>query len=322
MDEHGERTLMKENYRSFIGKHADSYLARFERFTKHGTDTFAFTWHWPAFLVPFPWMLYRKLYWWAVVALLMDALLKKSVVLFHRFDLKSFVLYLLHPASLVLGLLGTLFEPLNSLFLLYMHASQMSLSIFPLLLSRLLPRVLFGLTGYYLYYTHAKKKILQVTQVAPSFSKKGLTQTGRLAATGGVSVRAFVIGNLVPLLVILSCIILPNLLIMIQKSKSSHTAADMRAIGTALGSYWVDYGHYPVSPPDVFSTLDNLGYYTGATNDGWGHELFYHSNDGTTYTLTSYGKDGKKGGCDDGYEWECDIIYCDGQFVAPARYRQ
>jgi hypothetical protein len=42
----------REHSTRFIGKHADTYLARFERFTNHGSDTFAFTWHWPAFLVP------------------------------------------------------------------------------------------------------------------------------------------------------------------------------------------------------------------------------------------------------------------------------
>jgi general secretion pathway protein G len=119
-------------------------------------------------------------------------------------------------------------------------------------------------------------------------------------------------------------IIVPNCTVMIQKEKFSRTAADMRVIGTALGSYFVDYDHYPVSPPDVVFTLDNLGYYwreatindDGATKDAWGHELLYHSKDGITYTLTSYGKDGKEGGSG---HWELDIIYINGRFVAPYR---
>jgi hypothetical protein len=91
----------------------------------------------------------------------------------------------------------------------------------------------------------------------------------------------------------------------------------MRTIGTALGSYRVDYGHYPLAPPDVFSTLRTTNSYEGTTTDGWGREFSYHSDDGTTYTLLSDGKDGKKGGSG---EYALDIIYIDGQFVAPARF--
>ena len=34
-----------------------------------GVEGFALTWHWPAFLFGFWWMLYRKLYLWALVAM-------------------------------------------------------------------------------------------------------------------------------------------------------------------------------------------------------------------------------------------------------------
>jgi hypothetical protein len=54
---------------AFVGKNADVYLAKFGRFVGGG-GSFAVTWHWPAFLFGFFWMVYRKLYLWAVVALI------------------------------------------------------------------------------------------------------------------------------------------------------------------------------------------------------------------------------------------------------------
>ena len=58
----------EEDLAVFIGKNSDRYLAKFRNFTGKGEDSFGVTWHWPAFFVPFFWMLYRKLYAWAVLA--------------------------------------------------------------------------------------------------------------------------------------------------------------------------------------------------------------------------------------------------------------
>ncbi|WP_223913314.1 DUF2628 domain-containing protein [Geobacter sp. AOG1] len=54
--------------RTFVGKNADKYLRKFENFTSGGDDGFAVTWHWPAFFVPFWWLVYRKQYMWALLA--------------------------------------------------------------------------------------------------------------------------------------------------------------------------------------------------------------------------------------------------------------
>jgi hypothetical protein len=53
---------------AFVGKNADVYLAKFRSFVDGG-GSFSVTWHWPAFLFGFFWMLYRKLYLWAFIAL-------------------------------------------------------------------------------------------------------------------------------------------------------------------------------------------------------------------------------------------------------------
>jgi hypothetical protein len=59
----------EEDYRAFLGPRADNYLVKFKKFTNKEEEGFALTWNWPAFFFGFWWLLYRKLYVWALVAL-------------------------------------------------------------------------------------------------------------------------------------------------------------------------------------------------------------------------------------------------------------
>jgi hypothetical protein len=61
--------ITEEDFTQCLGRKAHKYLPRFRKFSARGADRFAMTWHWPAFFVTFWWMLYRKLYLWALVAL-------------------------------------------------------------------------------------------------------------------------------------------------------------------------------------------------------------------------------------------------------------
>jgi hypothetical protein len=56
---------------NFIGDNADKYLRKFRKFDADEADRFAWTWHWPAFLFGFWWLLYRKLYVWALIAFIL-----------------------------------------------------------------------------------------------------------------------------------------------------------------------------------------------------------------------------------------------------------
>jgi len=64
--------ITNEDYASFVGIKAEKYLPKFKRFSVHEMDNFRVTWHWPAFFVPFCWMLYRKLYGWAIIAFFIE----------------------------------------------------------------------------------------------------------------------------------------------------------------------------------------------------------------------------------------------------------
>jgi len=60
-------TVTEDELAAFIGGKAQKYLPKFRKFSVDGIDRFSATWHWPAFLVGFWWLLYRKMYLWAFV---------------------------------------------------------------------------------------------------------------------------------------------------------------------------------------------------------------------------------------------------------------
>jgi type II secretion system protein G len=115
---------------------------------------------------------------------------------------------------------------------------------------------------------------------------------------------------------IIAAIAVPNLLTAIQRSKRSRTAADIRAIGTALGSYMVDYNIYPASATTtaLFTLLRDQGYFTGSTQDGWTQAFTYTRSGTDSYTLMSMGKNMATGGTG---EFDSDITYFNGQFTGP-----
>jgi len=65
----------------FVGVNIDEYLPKFDKFQLGEVPHFAFTWHWPAFFVPFFWAVYRKLWGWSVVIFISTALLPLTNIL-------------------------------------------------------------------------------------------------------------------------------------------------------------------------------------------------------------------------------------------------
>ncbi len=96
-------SISEGEFRDFLRKNADYYLYKFRKFSGRGTTGFAFTWSWSAFFLGFIWMLYRKMYLWALAAF---------VIAFT-------------PVAYPLTMIG------------------------------------WGIVGNYLYYLHARKKILE-----------------------------------------------------------------------------------------------------------------------------------------------------------------
>ncbi len=90
--------------------------------------------------------------------------------------------------------------------------------------------------------------------------------------------------------------------------------ADMRAIGTAVECYQIDYGFYPRSTEVWKNELVGDKYYRGPAQDAWG-KPFQYLSDGQGYTLRSDGKDRRVGGGKDAFD--SDIVFLNGRFVAP-----
>jgi len=95
-------------FAAFIGGNAGKYLRKFNEFYVDGKDKFTFTWHWPAFLFGFFWMVYRKLYGWAFVLLFLQTLF-------------SLIPYLSPVARVVIGLIGN--------YLYYKHTKEKILKL-------------------------------------------------------------------------------------------------------------------------------------------------------------------------------------------------
>lgn len=123
--------ITEEEFRAFIGKKADHYLSKFMSFFGGADYGFAVTWSWSACFLGFIWMLYRKMYLWALVAF----------------------------------------------FIAFTSIS------FPLIM------IGWGIIGNYLYYLHARKKILDFK------SRQAQTSVAlSLADVGGVNRWVWFVG--------------------------------------------------------------------------------------------------------------------------------
>ncbi len=80
---------LKEKMRIFIGKNADYYLQKFEYFEKTGSSI---SWNWAAFGFGIFWMVYRKMYLYAFLALIFILFLNVLEVSLHFSPLLSFFL--------------------------------------------------------------------------------------------------------------------------------------------------------------------------------------------------------------------------------------
>jgi Tfp pilus assembly protein PilE len=84
---------LKENssklieYKIFIGKNAKKYSDKFEKLKADDNISFKMTWHWPSFFFPWVWMLYRKMYLWALLTFFIDSILILNII--ARFAIAS-----------------------------------------------------------------------------------------------------------------------------------------------------------------------------------------------------------------------------------------
>jgi len=97
-----QRQVSEDDLRIFIGKNADYYLQKFKRFNIGGADVFAPTWNWSAFWGGFGWMLYRKMYMWAIIAFALTLIPHIGLIAWIATGAVSNYLYYNHAESKIL----------------------------------------------------------------------------------------------------------------------------------------------------------------------------------------------------------------------------
>jgi hypothetical protein len=83
----------------FVGKNAGYYTTVFRKFDIRGMETFAPTWNWAAFLCNFWWMLYRKLYLWALLWFLLTLIPIYGIVFMIAAGITGNYLYYRHAMA-------------------------------------------------------------------------------------------------------------------------------------------------------------------------------------------------------------------------------
>src|SRR6185436_2588151 len=96
---------------------------------------------------------------------------------------------------------------------------------------------------------------------------------------------------------LIAAMAIPNLISAVDKAKQKRTMGDLRQLGGAVEMYAVDNNTYPrLANYSALQPLIQPSYVkTVAGTDGWNHAWIYtaDTSEGTDYTLTSLGKDGK-----------------------------
>lgn len=94
--------ITEKDFIDFIGPNADKYMETFRKFNIRGVDQFSVTWHWPAFFVSFFWMLYRKLYLWALLVFLISYIPIAGFIMMIVYGLTGNYLYFRHAKKKIM----------------------------------------------------------------------------------------------------------------------------------------------------------------------------------------------------------------------------
>jgi len=109
------------------------------------------------------------------------------------------------------------------------------------------------------------------------------------------------------IIALVAALIVPNVIGRPDQARVTTANADIATIATQLTTYRLDNGAYPTSEqglkalvertstPPLPATFPDGGYVSTMPQDPWGKPYVYESN-GSTYSITSLGRDGKQGG--------------------------
>lgn len=84
--------VSNEELAEYVGRNKLKYLYNFAKFQQKG-ERFCLTWHWPAFFFGPIWFLYRKLYFWALIAVLLCLLPVGNVIAQFAYSACAYYIY-------------------------------------------------------------------------------------------------------------------------------------------------------------------------------------------------------------------------------------
>ena len=121
---------------------------------------------------------------------------------------------------------------------------------------------------------------------------------------------------------VLVAIVIVSVINAFERAKQRATMADMRSIAKAVEIYITDTGHYPAAGQSMAQLGVILVPFQSSvlpTQDHWLHNYVYSSDNLTSYSIESYGKDGIDGAQIDyanRFSFNLDLIISNGAFSA------
>lgn len=98
----GTDIVTTDEIRAYVGPNADYYIQRFSRFNIAGRERFCVTWNWSTFGFTFIWMLYRKMYAFALIAFVVFCIPGVNVLLHIAVGMVGNYLYYRHVKEKIL----------------------------------------------------------------------------------------------------------------------------------------------------------------------------------------------------------------------------
>ncbi len=160
---------------AFVGQKAEYYLPRFRRMAKNGKHS---SWNWAAFFFGPLWLLYRKMYAYGAIVIILELLqaavseIAFSAIGFAMTDEMTY-------AEIYAAVEAALLIPENMYYLLAGWVLSAVLFIISIAL---------GIYGNRLYFNHCGKTIARLREKTPDLT------SGELSTSGGVSIAVAVIG--------------------------------------------------------------------------------------------------------------------------------
>jgi type II secretory pathway pseudopilin PulG len=216
-------TSEDEEWRAVIGpKNADYYLPKFA--AAESGDYYR--WHWPAFFVTGYWLLYRKMWGWSLMYLIVIPIV----------------------GSLLLGVLGAIAGPKSNVTAFLPLVWFLFILIAP------------PLVANQLYYSHCRNLIARTRQRFPDRAR----QLSYLDAKGGTSAIAIIIILVLAIAIvgILAAIALPAYQDYTRRAKVSEAVVGARAVATAVGKFYEANGRLPPDLDAIRGTVSTSKYLT------------------------------------------------------------